>query len=410
MNVRPIGAGFSVCAVNSRSTDPRSGLGERRGESAGVSLAAKAHRHHLRLGSVGNTARSRLPDALHAVHVAHTGGVPLLGQLREEPLKLWRRSGRDRERDDPHRTPVGGLRASSHSGSRAQREGPCAGPRNRGGRVCSVRGDRGVLAGSHGRTGVLRGRRRGFWLRAHLRVDVRRRARRAVVGRRSTRGGTASERQRQGERANDGAVLSGHGLGSVLRVGRGLQAPSRRMPDPGRSWSENCRSRPLSASWSNARTTLSHSRRARPPSPRWRPPTAAPKHTLPWKIEVSHALEPSRTGPTPGHRDLVRRAEAAEERPLELQQQFDVTCLEHDRGPFAGDANPARTSARRPVAREATPRQPGSLGVCSRFAETSVVARKALRLHESRWQPLGPFDREGTPGWVELLPDSLPDE
>ena len=49
------------------------------------------------------------------------------------------------------------------------------------------------------------------------------------------------------------------------------------------------------------------------------------------KRKVLHALEPRRPGPRHGHRDLVRRAEAAERRALELQQQLDALRLERDR-------------------------------------------------------------------------------
>ena len=49
------------------------------------------------------------------------------------------------------------------------------------------------------------------------------------------------------------------------------------------------------------------------------------------KLKVLDALEPRRPGPKPGHRDLVRRAEAAEQRALELQRQLDALRLEQDR-------------------------------------------------------------------------------
>ena len=49
------------------------------------------------------------------------------------------------------------------------------------------------------------------------------------------------------------------------------------------------------------------------------------------KLKVLQALEPKRPGPKPGHRDLVRRAELAEQRALDLQRQLDELRLEQDR-------------------------------------------------------------------------------
>lgn len=49
------------------------------------------------------------------------------------------------------------------------------------------------------------------------------------------------------------------------------------------------------------------------------------------KLRVLQSLEPKRRGPRPGHRDLVHRAEAAEQRALVLQRQLDEERVDHAR-------------------------------------------------------------------------------